>query len=387
MSDSPEIRFCVRCVISNQRPLACREFSRTADTKIGQMAFDAEGVCAACRVAERKASTDWAAREQALVEILARYRRTNRADVLVPGSGGKDSVYAAHLLKFRYGMHPLLVTWAPHEYTRVGLRNYRAWLAAGFDAMLVTPNPRVHAQLTRLAFTNLLHPFQPFILGQRALAPRLAAQFGIDLVVYGEDDSEYEGTAHTEQWGAEDFYTADPTKRLVLGGVPYSDLIGAHGLTPHDLAIYQPVAASPRTRVMALGYYIPWQPQAAYYFAAAQGFEANDERTEGTYSKYNSIDDRLDPLHYYTTWIKWGLGRASYDAAQEIRNGHLTREEGVALVHRYDGELRPETVAWACRYMGITREDFWWTITAARNARPGLWERLGSSCTLRHIVQ
>ena len=27
-----------------------------------------------------------------------------------------------------------------------------------------------------------------------------------------------------------------------------------------------------------------------------------------------------------------------YDAAQEIRSGEITREEGVALVHRFDGE-------------------------------------------------
>ena len=61
--------------------------------------------------------------------------------------------------------------------------------------------------------------------------------------------------------------------------------------------------------------------------------------TEGSYSKYSSIDDRIDPFHYYTTLIKFGLGRASYDAAQEIRNHHLTREEGVALVRRFDGEV------------------------------------------------
>ena len=58
-----------------------------------------------------------------------------------------------------------------------------------------------------------------------------------------------------------------------------------------------------------------------------------------TYSKYSSIDDRIDPFHYYTTLIKFGIGRATYDASQEIRNNHLTREEGVALVKRFDGEF------------------------------------------------
>ncbi|HAZ7574757.1 TPA: N-acetyl sugar amidotransferase, partial [Legionella pneumophila] len=58
----------------------------------------------------------------------------------------------------------------------------------------------------------------------------------------------------------------------------------------------------------------------------------------GTYSKYSGIDDKIDDLHYYTTFIKFGIGRATYDSSQEIRNGELVREEGVALVRRFDGE-------------------------------------------------
>ena len=75
-------------------------------------------------------------------------------------------------------------------------------------------------------------------------------------------------------------------------------------------------------------------------------------------------------MHYYTTWVKFGLGRASYDAAQEIRNGHLTREEGVALVRKYDGELQPETVTWACHYMEITKATFQHAIESFRHVYP-----------------
>lgn len=89
-----------------------------------------------------------------------------------------------------------------------------------------------------------------------------------------------------------------------------------------------------------LGYYLKWDPQECYYYAADNtGFQANDERTEGTYSKYSSIDDQIDMFHYYTTLIKFGIGRATYDAAQEIRNGKITREEGVSLVRKYDQEF------------------------------------------------
>jgi hypothetical protein len=112
-----------------------------------------------------------------------RYRSSSgNYDCIVPGSGGKDSTFTAHVLKFRYGMHPLTVTWAPHMYTEIGMRNFRSWIDSGLDNILFSPNGKVHRQLlTRLAFENLLHPFQPFIIGQRAIAPKFSALYGIPL--------------------------------------------------------------------------------------------------------------------------------------------------------------------------------------------------------------
>ena len=188
------LQFCTRCVVSNRRPIACREYTRLPSITPATIAFDAEGVCAACRVAEQKAATDWSERERELKDLLAEYRREDGyPDVIVPGSGGKDSVYVAHVLKHDYGMHPLTVTWRPHLYTAIGRKNFDTWLEGGFDNILVTPNPRIHGRLTRLAFTRLLHPFQPFVLGQRSVAPKLAAMYNVPLVVYGESDAEYEG--------------------------------------------------------------------------------------------------------------------------------------------------------------------------------------------------
>ena len=58
-----------------------------------------------------------------------------------------------------------------------------------------------------------------------------------------------------------------------------------------------------------------------------------------SYAKVNIglklLQKRIDGFHYYTSFIKYGLGRASMDSAQEIRNGLLTRDEGVSLVKKY----------------------------------------------------
>ena len=96
-----------------------------------------------------------------------------------------------------------------------------------------------------------------------------------------------------------------------------------------------------KTEVHYLGYYLKWDPQECFYYSSENtGFSPNTERTLGTYSKYSGIDDRIDYFHYYTTFIKFGIGRATYDATQEIRNKKITREEGVRLVKKYDSEFQ-----------------------------------------------
>ena len=383
--------FCKRCVMSNQRPASTVEHKNTIQSPKTTLHIDADGVCDACRVAEAKQSIDWTARETELFMLLDKYRsKSGRHDVIVPGSGGKDSYYAAHILKHKYGMHPLLVTWAPHISTKWGARNLERWQAIA-DHVMVTPNRSVHRLITRLALENLLHPFQPFVLGQKNLAPKLSIQYGIPLVFYGESEAEY-GNPKAE---------ADTSKRassyyadfggIHLGGASLHELRTKHGLCDADLEAYMPAYPGELDMmdvdVRYLGYYLKWKPQECYYYAVEHGgFEPNPERTPGTYSKYNSIDDKLDDLHYYTTWIKFGLGRATYDAAQEIRSGDITREEGVALVRKFDGEYPERFEREVFEYLSVpnfpemTREYFFELCDKFKS------EHLWNGNKLRHVV-
>lgn len=388
-----EVKFCNNCVISNQRPSSTVEFKNTGNKK-NTIDFDEEGICAACRYAEiKKTQIDWKAREDELIDLCNRYRRKDGYyDCIVPGSGGKDSSFTAHILKNKYNMNPLTVTWAPHRYTEIGWQNFQSWIDSGFDNILMTPNGEVHRLLTKLAFLNLLHPFQPFIIGQRMIAPRLSVQLNIPLVFYGENQAEY-GNNIEENWKPTmdpSFYTdTGDYSDTRLGGVSLEDLQKEYELSIKDLNPYLPVSdkklKKTGTTVHYLGYYLKWDPQECYYYAVENtGFSANDQRTEGSYSKYSSIDDKIDPLHYYTTFIKFGIGRATYDASQEIRNKKITREEGVALVRRYDAEFPKRYFAEMLDYMGITEEKFLECIDAGRS--PHLWKKKDGEWQLRHAV-
>jgi N-acetyl sugar amidotransferase len=382
--------FCSKCVMSNQRPSSVVEFKNKNNQKTGLKIDENSSTCDACNYNETKKKIDWKKRENDLIELLDKYRKTKGYDCVVPGSGGKDSAYTAHILKYKYGMNPLTVTWAPHMYTDIGWKNFDNWVkVGGLDNILFTPNGKVHKLLTRLAFKNLLHPFQPFIIGQKIIGPLIALKFDIPLIFYGENQAEY-GNALNENSNPKmdtKFFSQKNNSEIILGGEKLPKILKDHNLNFNDFEPYLPPSLdelkSKNIEQRYLGYYLKWDPQECYYYAAKNtGFRPNTERTEGSYSKYSSIDDKIDPFHYYLTHIKFGLGRASYDAAQEIRNEKITRDEGINLVKKYDSEFPIKYFKEFLDYINIDENDFFSTIDKFRS--PHLWSKINGEWKLLH---
>ncbi len=343
-----EVRYCKKCTVSNQRP---------------RIIFDEQGVCSACTFAAyKRKNIAWASREKELIDLCNRYRKSNgEYDVIVPCSGGKDGSFVAHQLKYRYGMNPLAVTWAPLLPTEIGRANLDAFIAAGFDHILGTPNPKTTRKLTRLAFKELGDPFQPFIYGQTNFPLHMAIKHNVSLIMYGEN-GEVEYGGDMKNAFRPDREVQDHDKHY-FSGLPPEFWI-EHGLSMADL---KPFTAPPfeavvgnKTQIHFFGYYKFWDPQENFYYCQENtGFMPNTERSEGTYSKYASLDDRIDGFHYWLGFIKFGIGRTTSDAAHEIRDGKITREEGVALVRKYDGEFPKKYFPDFLSYCEIEEDEFW----------------------------
>jgi N-acetyl sugar amidotransferase len=397
------VKFCKMCNMSNQQPMSSNEYTHSKDSTKTTLSFDDEGVCHACRFNMRKETgeIDWDERERELLELCKQFRRDDGSyDCIVGGSGGKDSAMQSHLLKYKYGMHPLTVTWSPHLYTDIGWKNFQNWLhVGGFDNFLYTPNGKIHRLLTRNATINLLHPFQPFILGQKTFVAKMAAQLNIPLIFYGEMPGEYgekishktssyaAGAEGTESEGFSlDYIGGRDVRDIFLGGKPIGEYLD-EGVEMADLKSYLPMDPEVLQRkgidFKYLGYYKRWVPQEAYYYAVENtGFEANPVRTEGTYSKYNSLDDKVDGFFYYTRWIKFGVGRAMMDSAQEIRNHHINKDEAIALMRRYEGEYPARYEKEFLEYISMSREEF--LSLCDRFRSPHLWRVEGEEWKLRH---
>lgn len=368
-----EVKFCKKCTVSNQRP---------------RITLDEHGVCSACSYAEfKRTKIDWKAREDELVALCNKHRKRNgEYDVVVPCSGGKDGSFVAHQLKYKYGMNPLAVTWAPLKATAIGRNNLDAFIASGFNHILGTPNPQVTKKLTQLSFKHIGDPFQPFIYGQTNFPLHMAIKHNIQLIMYGENgEVEYGGDMKNAFRATRDIQDHD---KHYFSGMP-PEFWAEHGVSLVDLYPFMAPrfeeTISNNTEIHFLGYYKFWDPQENYYYCHEHtGFTSNTERSEGTYSKYASLDDQLDGFHYYLSYIKFGIGRTTSDTAHEIRDGKITREEGIALVKRYDHEFPRKYYKEFLDFCSITDEEVHEVINSWRSDH--IWCKENGEWNLRHAV-
>jgi len=368
-----DIKFCKTCTISNQRP---------------RITFDAEGVCSACNYQNYKRNViDWTEREQELMKLCDIHRKSDGShDVIVPCSGGKDGSFVAHQLKYRYGMNPLCVTWAPLRPTDIGRQNLDSFISSGFDHILGTPNPIVTRQLTSLSFIHLGDPFQPFIYGQTNFPLQIAVKHGISLIMYGENgEVEYGGDMKNAYVPTREI--SDHTNHYFSGLPP--EYWESHGITSADLSPFkQPdysLIKSNKTEIHFFSYYKYWDPQENYYYCQENtGFTPNPHRSEGTYSKYASLDDRFDGFHYFLGYIKFGIGRTTSDTAHEIRDGKIDRDEGIALIKRYDGEFPETYLEEFLDYCEINRSVFDDVINSWRSSH--LWHFESDKWSLKYPI-
>ncbi len=388
-----KVIFCKKTLVSNQKPTSSIEFYHNLKSKKKTLFIDKNRISDSWKYSRRKKKINYKKRERELLKLLERHRSNNRNyDCIVPGSGGKDSCYATHVLKYKYGMNPLTITWPPILYTKYGKDNFNNWLSTcKVDNISANRDEFTMKILTKLSIENLMHPFQTFILGQKIFASKIALKYKIPLVFFGENEAEHGNPIADNNSSLRDksYFTSENMDKLYLGGVKINNLITDFNLKRKNLNVFLPPSRKEidkqKIEVHYLGYYLKWVPQETFYYSVENcGFRPRPFRTQGTYSKYNSIDDKIDDLHYYTTFIKFGIGRATYDVSQELRNDHLNIDEGKKLIKKYDGEFPNIYFNEIMEYLNIRPKNFFRNLDKFRS--PHLWKKTKDEWKLRHNV-
>ncbi len=374
-----KIEFCSVCVTSNQRP---------------RIVFK-NGVCSACTYhKEIKSKINWKDREKKLIKLLNKYKSKDGSwDILVPVSGGRDSSYVAYELKHKYKMNPLCINFAPFRYTDIGFKNFQNFSFNGFNVLSFYPNGKIYRALSRVAFEELGDNFTPFVFGQMGYVQHIATKFNIKLVFYGElAELEYGGNPSEVKDGVikrekmeKHYFKGSSVKELIKYSIKnYPEIIKKNDFTEADIKMFE-VPKNLKGKNNWYSYYNYWKPQLNYYFTFKKvDFRPKFLRSEGTYTRCNSLDDQLDWLHYYMMFIKLGIGRATSDACRDIREGLITREEGCNLVKQFDHEILEKNIENACDYLKLKRNKFDQIVDSFRLNH--IWKKVGKKYYLRHTV-
>jgi N-acetyl sugar amidotransferase len=369
-----KVSFCKRCLTPNSRP---------------RIMFNADGVCNACINAEEKKSIDWNRRRQELLELIAKYKSKDGSwDCIVPWSGGKDSSTIAYRLKFEFGMNPLLVTFSPMIPNEVGNHNREALIKLGFDHLFFRPNQKIQRYLARRFFIERGNPKVAWEAGKEAIPVKVAVRFGIPIVFYAEHgESEYGGKVLEEESKRTKDFT-EVVEHLVGDDARnwVDDEVTLNDLNPY---IYPESEKIKEVGVKAFyfAYFFKWSMFENYNFIKDKfDFKTCPKgRTDGTFTNFDSLDDKMDDVYYYMQFIKFGFGRAVRDASRMIQNRHITREEGLGLARKYDDEFPSTFFREVLEYMQLSEKEFKDIVDKHRN--PEIWKKENGKWQLRYPLE
>ncbi|MFW8600411.1 N-acetyl sugar amidotransferase [Desulfobacterota bacterium M19] len=363
------MRYCARCLYpENAKPT---------------IIFDEEGVCSGCRYHESrsKLEVDWSEREEMFVRIVEEARhmakqRGNSHDCIVPVSGGKDSHYQVWLLKKKYGLNPLLVTFNHAYNSPSGLRNLENLVEkSGCDHVRYTAGVDSVRRVSRYMLKTVGDLTWHYHAGIRTFPFQIAVKYNIPLIVWGEHGfAELTGIVSLEDFVE---FTRWTRKEHDMRGYEPTDLIGKGGITLADLAPYFYPSDEEIERTEVKGIYLsnffPWDAkQQAELMIKEWDFAPVCYERDRTFNLYSKIEDHANDLHDYLKYLKFGYGRATDDASTEIRHGRMTREEGINMVKRYDERI-PTTISCYCDFLGMSINDFYRLVDPMRDQR--IWQQ------------
>lgn len=339
-----DLQYCVRCCMP--------------ETQEG-IRFDRFGICKACQSSEQKIHINWVEREKALSNILneAKKKAGDNYDCIIPISGGKDSTFQLHVLTKIYNMKPLAVTFSHNWYSETGWYNLQNSLEKfNVDHIMFTPNRDLVNRLAKSSLSAIGDSCWHCHAGVGAFPLQVAVRFNIPLLIWGESIAESSGRASylnpVHKFDREYFTKVSAKLRP---DQMINDTLSAKDLYPFNIPS---VEDCERVGVFGihLGDYIFWDDERQTEFVR-DTYDWRETEMEGTYKRYKSAECIMAGMHDFTCYLKRGWGRGTFHASVDVRNGLLTREEGLALAAEHD-PVRPYALDYFLKITGLSEEEF-----------------------------
>lgn len=354
------VRYCTRCV-----------YPSVAATPL---MFDERGVCSGCRVHDQKEKIAWTKRRRQLQQLADEYRSGSNYDIVIPVSGGKDSYFQTHFAIRELGLKPLLVTYHGNNYLPEGEYNlYRMREVFDCDHVIVRPSVDVLVKMNRIGFKLQGDMNWHAHCGIFTVPIQVAARYKVPLMMWGEHGFADLGG----MYGMNDFveFTAKFRLEHALRGFDWHDFTDEgldrlgrpelkEGLRPKDLLWAQyptdDQIDAVGVRGIYLGNFVPWDANDHVKTVIREYDWKGAERPfERTYRTMSNLDDMHENgIHDYLKFVKFGYGRGTDHACKDIRAGIMSRNEGIAMVRKYDAvKPRRDLERWL-GYVGMREDEF-----------------------------
>jgi N-acetyl sugar amidotransferase len=343
-----DARRCARCLLLE-----------THDTIV----FDAEGVCNVCRNIEHKREkVDWVAREREFAGILEEYRGKHAYDCIVPFSGGKDSTFTLWALVKRYGLKPLVVCF-DHGFMRptVLANTERAVRNLGVDFLKFRASWKVVKKLMVESLRRKGDFCWHCHTGIFSFPMQMALRFQVPLVIWGQPNTEYNAYFRLDE---PEIVDEKRFNRYINLGITAEDMVGMLDgeVTLRDLESFR---YPPREALRALGYrsicmgtYVPWDVKEQTRIIERElGWRGDQVEGVPGAQSYEKIECFVQGVRDYLRFIKRGMGRTNHLACIDIRDGRLSRDEGLKLIAEHDGK-RPASLDAFLEVTGLTEAEF-----------------------------
>jgi N-acetyl sugar amidotransferase len=362
------MKYCKKCLQTDTRP---------------GIRFDEFGICPACNYHQSLQEVDWDERKKEIDEIIEFGKKNNHSgyDCIIGVSGGKDSLRQAIYVKEVLKMTPLLVSlsYPPEQVTQRGVDNVSNMINHGFDCISINPAPVVWKKLMRKGFFDYTNWAKSTELALFSSVPRLAIAYQIPLIWWGENAALQLGDLNVMGKSGSDGNNL--RKMNTLGGGDISWLLSEE-IRKKDILQYiypsEKEMDDANLRITFLGYFWKdWSLVDNGNYSTLRGLEIRDEKPWeiGDPLGITSLDEDWVTLNQMIKYLKFGFGRIADYVNEDIRNGRMTRDEGIEMNKRFDGKCSSNYIKSFCDYIDITVEQFWQQVD--KNVNTNLFEKKG----------
>ena len=356
------MKWCKICVLPDTRP---------------NLTINKNGICNACEFSleykKRKTFKPHGRKHFNLFVnniIKKKNKKKNNYDCLIPVSGGKDSTWQV-VKSLENGLTPLAITWKCPSRTKIGQKNLDNLTKLGVDHFDITINPKVEKKFILKTFLKLGSPAIPMHMAIFNLSKRLAINFKIPLIIWGENSAKeygYKSKNHlfkknldsewiknygvTNSTIIEDWFDSSITQKNTI---LYSDKFDSK---------FKPIS-------IFLGDFFRWDPYTTYKVSKRNGFQEAKNSKTGLYD-FADIDDNFISIHHFIKWYKFGFSRLFDNLSLDIRSGKITRKNALKIIKRKGFDVPHEDIRYFCRYLGISKNYFFKTCEKFRNKK--IWQ-------------